>query len=78
MFLTKPHVDHLDDEPEIVDPEPEPIQVDPAPQQRTHYTPRITGFFTVEDVPPQKWNLRFQEFLAWGLNELNSNAGVSV
>ena len=59
MFLIEPHVDNLDDEPEMVDPEP--VQANPAPQQRqqTHFTPRISGFFTVEDLAPQKWNLCF-------------------
>ena len=64
----------------MVDPEPVPANADPAPQQRqqTHFTPRISRFFIVEDLPPQKLNLRFQEFLAWGLSELNSNPSISV
>ena len=80
MFLIEPHVDHLDDEPEMVDPEPIPTNANPAPQQRqqTHFTLKITGFFTIEDVPPQKWNLRFQEFLTWGLSELITNPNVTV
>ena len=79
MFLIEPHVEHLpDDEPEMVDPEPVPVEADPAPQQRIHFTPKIIGYFTIEDIPPQKWNLRFQEFLAWGLSELNVNPSVTV
>ena len=82
MFLTKPHVDHPNDEQEMVDPEPEPepTHADLAPQQRqqTHFTLKITGFFTIKDVPPQKWNLRFQEFLTWGLSELITNPNVTV
>ena len=79
MFLTEPHVKHPpNDEPEMVDPEPVSVEAEPAPQQRTHFTPKITGFFTIEDIPPQKWNLCFQEFLAWGLSELNSNPDVSI
>ena len=52
IFLTEPHVDHPDDEPEMVDPEPVPTN--PAPQQRqqTHFTLKISRFFTVEDLPP--------------------------
>ena len=65
MFLTEPYIDHPNEEPEMIDPEPEPIHVDPAPQQRqTHFILRSSRFFTVEDVLQQKWNLRFQEFLA--------------
>ena len=77
MFLIEPHVEHPpDDEPEMVDPEPVPVE--PEPQHRTQFTPKMTKYFNIEDIPPQKWNLRFQEFLAWGFSELNSNFSVSV
>ena len=77
MFLIEPHVHIPDDEPEIENPDP--IDMYPAPQsrQQTHFTPRIIGFFIVEDIPPHKWNLRFQKFLAWGLSELNTNPNIT-
>ena len=51
MFLTEPQVQHPDDddEPEMVDPEHlEPVN--PPPQQRIHFNPKVSGFFTV-DIP---------------------------
>ena len=62
MFLTEPHVHILDDELEIDNLDPEPINVDPAPQhprKQTYSSLRVSGYFTVEDIPPQKWNLCF-------------------
>ena len=73
MFLTEPHVHILDDEPKIDNLDPKPNNVDLAPQQprqQTYSSLGVLGYFIIKDIPPQKWNLCFQEFFPWGLCEL--------
>ncbi|CDP22087.1 unnamed protein product, partial [Coffea canephora] len=66
---TIPHINMAEPEPEIVEPEEEQEQSPQYDQHQRASFPKSKGvpLFTIDNIPSEMWEARFQEFHAWML-----------
>ena len=78
VLMTTPFLYEEDAKPDIhSDDVPMEDAFHSAPPRRSHHSNAFKTF-TIDDIPPDKWTLRFQEFNASGMNELQSDQSLTV
>lgn len=73
--MTVPHVYEPDDEPQVHNPE---VHMEDAFSSERHTLYNNWKSFTIDDIPSEKWPQRSQEFIAWGLSEIQSDSRLNT